>query len=199
MTHPHQNTVEHANEAQQHAAAAEHTDDTASVTSQTSAEAEASSNGVDAETSDKLVPVTEAIRYRKRAQAAEQKIGDLNTQLEQLQQQLDEAQHTVTHLERRQQIDALLAEAEAIDLETARLLTERAVEQMSEPDVSLAVDELRRNKPYLFQHSTDTNSGAMAARDAANVTGAEQAAEHAARSGDRRDLLHYLRLRRQTQ
>jgi len=146
---------------------------------------------------DKLVPVTEAIRYRKRAQAAEHQVGELNGQLEQLQHQLNQTQQTVTHLERRQQIDGLLADADAVDLDTARLLTERAVAQMDEPDIKLAVDDLRRTKPYLFHHRTPSASGAMAARDDGTETQTQAAAERAVSSGDRRDLLNYLRLRRQ--
>ncbi len=150
------------------------------------------------ESMDKLVPVTEAIRYRKRAQAAEQQIGELNGRLEQLQTQLGEAQQTVSHLERRQHIDGLLADADTIDLEAARLLTERTIEQMDEPDVKLAIEDLRRTKPYLFRHHAAESSGAMAARDrAAAGAGVQQAAERAVSTGDRRDLLDYLRLRRQ--
>lgn len=148
---------------------------------------------------DKLVPVTEAIRYRKRAQAAEQQLNELNSRFEQLQSELGEARQTVEQLERRQQIDALLAEADAVDIEAARLLTERAVEQMSEPDVQLAVADLRRTKPYLFRQGRAEGGGAMTARFgsvAGDPPEAEEAAQRAAISGDRRDLLDYLRLRR---
>lgn len=157
------------------------------------------SPGPTGDTGDRLVPVTEAIRYRKRAQAAEQRLNELNERLEQLQGELGEAHQTVEHLERRQQIDALLAEADAIDIEAARLLTERAVEQMSEPDVQLAVADLRRTRPYLFRHRSTDGSGAMAARFGSTDSPpavAEQAAQRAVTSGDRRDLLDYLRLRR---
>lgn len=156
-----------------------------------------------AEHTDKLVPVTEAIRYRKRAQAAEQQLDELNHQLEQLQGELTESRQTVTHLERRQHIDALLADAEAIDIETARLLTEQAVEQMDDPDVRLAVDELVQSKPYLFRQRADESSGAMAARpdhsSQAFPQHVDQTAQRAVSTGDRRDLLDYLRLRRTRQ
>lgn len=146
--------------------------------------------------SEKLVPVSEAIRYRKRAQTAEQRLGDVQAQLEALQGQLDAAHQTVGHLERRQQIDALLAESDAIDMEAARLLTERAVAQMSEPDVKLAVRDLRRHKPYLFRQRMAGGHGAMAPRLHDDEALADHAAEQAMHTGDRRDLLHYLRLRR---
>ena len=168
--------------------------DDASENANTNADTDATA--MEAETGDKLVPVTEAIRYRKRAQAAEQQLNELNERFEQLHGELRKAQQTVTHLERRQHIDALLADADAIDLDTARLLTERAVEQMSEPDVRLAVDDLLHTKPYLFRQRHVSSSGAMAGRDHADGASAEQAAERAVNSGDRRDLLDYLRLRR---
>ena len=146
---------------------------------------------------DKLVPVTEAIRYRKRAQAAEQQLEGLQAQLTEAQQRAEQAEQTITSLERRQRIDALLAEADAIDLDAARLLTEAAVQQMDEPDVTEAVQDLRRHKPYLFHpDSSDAQGLALAPV----IEGADdplaQAAEQAQHSGDRRDLLRYLRLRR---
>lgn len=148
-------------------------------------------------TADKLVPVGEAIRYRKRAQTAEQQLERLNEELRGLSAKLNEANQTITGLERRQQTDALLTDADAIDLEAARLLTEQAVLMMDEPDIKLAVEDLKRHKPYLFRHRHDTDHSAMA--PAVQPTGhdpAEQAAQNAARTGDRRDLLRYLRLRR---
>ncbi len=145
---------------------------------------------------DKLVPVSEAIRYRKRAQTAEQQLGELRDRFTQLQAQLDSSQDTITSLERRQKIDALLTNSDAIDLEAARLLTEISVSQMDEPDVSAAVSDLRRQKPYLFRHRPRVNDSAMAPRVDLPAAQASAAAERAAATGDRRDLLDYLRLRR---
>lgn len=146
---------------------------------------------------DKLVPVSEAIRYRKRAQTAEQQLEQINEELGAMRAKLDEANRAVTSLERRQKVDALLMESDAIDLEAARLLTEQAVLQMDEPDIEMAVEDLRRHKPYLFRRRRDPDDSAMA--PSIHHPGhdpAEQAAEQAARTGDRRDLLRYLRLRR---
>jgi len=151
------------------------------------------------EDADKLVPVSEAIRYRKRAQTAEQQLGELRDRFTQLQTQLDSSQDTITSLERRQKIDALLTDSDAIDLEAARLLTEISVSQMDEPDVSTAVSDLRRQKPYLFRHRPRPTDSAMAPRVAPGAVlpaAQDAAAERAAATGDRRDLLDYLRLRR---
>ncbi|MEM9417484.1 MAG: hypothetical protein AAGA25_00335 [Planctomycetota bacterium] len=66
---------------------------------------------------------------------------------------------------------------------------------MDEPDVDAAVSELRRQKPYLFRQRRRSTDSAMAPR--VELPAAEEkAAERAAATGDRRDLLDYLRLRR---
>ena len=151
-----------------------------------------------AEPDVKLVPVTESIRYRRRAQAAEQQLTELRQQYTELQQSLEDAEQQVAMTERRRRIDQMLIDSEAIDLEAARLLTEAAIEQMDDADVELAVDELRQRKPYLFRRSSahSGGSGSMSAHPRRKGQPVNEAAEAAAVTGDRRDLLRYLRLRR---
>ncbi len=147
---------------------------------------------------DRLVPVGEAIRYRKRAQTAEQQLEDLNEEVRVMRAKLNEADETIVGLERRQKVDSLLTEADAIDLETARLLTEQAVTQMDDPEIELVVSDLKRHKPFLFRHKQSQGFSAMAPSiENHGHDPAEQAAEQATKTGDRRDLLRYLRLRRQ--
>ncbi|MEM9881677.1 MAG: hypothetical protein AAF800_02020 [Planctomycetota bacterium] len=146
-------------------------------------------------TTERLVPVGESIRYRKRAQAAEQRLTELADQFAGLKDDLEASRQTITLLERRQKIDALLAGSDAVDLEAARLLTEVVVGQMDEPDVEEAVRELRRQKPYLFRRPVRSAPTAMSP-DVEEPHDASAAAERAAATGDRRDLLDYLRLRR---
>lgn len=146
---------------------------------------------------DKLVPVTEAIRYRRRAQQAEQRLGDLERELGELRSAYDASQETITALERRERIDALLTESDTVDLEAARLLTEVAVAGMDEPDVAGAVADLRRHKPYLFDRGGVGLPSAMGPREPEREHDpAADAADEARQTGDRRDLLRYLRLRR---
>jgi len=146
---------------------------------------------------EKLVPVSEAIRYRRRAQQAEQSLQEMHRRVAALENSLHESRESIDQLERRRRIDALLVEADAIDLDAARLLTEAAVQQMDEPDVSLAVDDLRRHKPFLFHHDALDGLSAMGPRhDHEGHDPAQSAAANAASTGDRRDLLRYLRLKR---
>jgi len=151
----------------------------------------------DHSSADRMVPVSEAIRYRKRAQGAEQKMKHLQDQLEQLQNRLNEADQTIVSLERRHKIDAMLTESQVVDLETARLLTEHTVSMMDEPDIKTAVDDLRKHKPFLFHKPQSNISSTMTANvDAEHDYRLDQAAGKAINSGDRCDLLQYLRMKR---
>jgi len=146
--------------------------------------------------SERLVPVSEAIRYRRRAQAAEQGANDLKGEVQDARVELEQARQSIIQLERRQKIDELLIDSEVVDLEVARLLTEVAVEMMDEPDVKMTIDDLKRHKPYLFKTRGSDGSFMAARLRESSHHETEQAAGRAAISGDRRDLLRYLRLRR---
>ncbi|MDY7110267.1 MAG: hypothetical protein SYC29_16685 [Planctomycetota bacterium] len=148
---------------------------------------------------EKLVPVSEARRYRKRAQAAETTLSDLQHELSAQQAVVREQQELISDLQRRQQIDEQLIEAGAVDLETARLLADLSIGEMDEPDVGEAIEDLRRRKPFLFRH-TPGGSGALSPRETGESPVDDRltdAASEACRSGRRQDLLRYLHLRRQ--
>lgn len=86
-----------------------------------------------------------------------------------------------------------------MDLEAARLLTEVAVGLMDDADVQTAVDELRRRKPFLFRHPPGRDTGSASAispKARRTAAPAQDAARDAAATGNRRDLLRYLRTRR---
>ncbi|UCD74699.1 MAG: hypothetical protein JSV91_13035 [Phycisphaerales bacterium] len=147
---------------------------------------------------EKLVPVSEARRYRKRAQAAEKIASDLQQELAAKEADLAQRRRDLEELQLRQEIDELLIEAEVVDLETGRLLTELAAAATDEPDVEQAVAELQRRKPFLFRRSP-RSSGALSPRaegDDPLQHRLEDAAAEAGITGRRQDLLRYLRLRR---
>lgn len=124
--------------------------------------------------------------------------ADLRAQVDDLRRQLADAREQADLAERRRSIDQALTAAGAVDLDTARLLTEMAVAQMDDADVSVAVADLRRAKPFLFQSDPAPASGPMAAHAAspAGAAAAQRDAAHAAATGDRVALLRYLRTRR---
>lgn len=141
----------------------------------------------------------EARKYRKRAQAAEQTAAELQQELDATSSRVRELEETITALERRSRIDELLLDSDAMDLESARLLTEMAVAEMEQPDVDAAVAELKRRKPYLFRTGARNGASALAPKHEERATAhseAASAAEAATASGSRTDLLRYLRLRR---
>ena len=122
-------------------------------------------------------------------------LAALEAKLAETEKQLAAARAATDAAERRRQIDREIAQSEAIDHETAALLTEAAVASMPEPDVRRAVRELRARKPFLFRtHKPSAQSPAQ--REPAAHADLKQAAEDARTSGDRGLLLRYLRLRR---
>ncbi len=164
-------------------------------------------------------PVSEAKRYRKRAQAAEREVEELKKNLADREKVHAEQEQKIASLEQRQKLDELLHAAGTLDIEAARQLAQAALQQMPNPDgaeaLAEAVNDLRRHKPYLFQTAAGSRrtrpaSGAMSAREApgagsgaggASATDSRSVAmNHAAtdalQTGHRTDLLRYLRLRR---
>ena len=136
----------------------------------------------------------------------EDRVGALESRVSELVGTLALTREALDAAERRHQIDLALVEADAVDLETARLLTEVAVSQMDDRDVAQAVRELRQRKPFLFKGGTKPDSrpparitrhiGAMGAHAGAAVSPLRAFANEAATTGDRGALLRYLRARR---
>jgi len=116
-----------------------------------------------------------------------------------LQQRVEDLQAEVAQLQLARALDERLFESDAIDLDTARLLANQALDAMPEPDVDEAIDDLRRRKPWLFaRRSRPAGAQSPHATDAASphVHTLTDAAERAGATGRRTDLLKYLRLRR---
>jgi predicted transcriptional regulator len=129
---------------------------------------------------------------------AQEKIVQLEGAVESLQKELAAANQAVVVVERRAQIEQEVSRAKAVDVETACLLTEVAISEMDEPDVSLAVRELRSRKPFLFcgalKSASVSSMGAMA--PSTKQEDLESMAGKARLRGDRSELLRYLRARR---
>lgn len=151
--------------------------------------------------SEGVETVTEEQRWRKRALEAEAQVEELKRALAGALGDLEAAREALDASERKRQIECCLAEAGAVDVAAARLLTEAAVEGMEEPDVALAIGDLKRTRGWLFRRDgagmTGGGSSVMSGRPAERWGAAmEDAAEEAAVTGDRGALLRYLRLKR---
>ena len=76
---------------------------------------------LDGNDATKLVPVTESIRYRKRAQSAEKKSESLAEQLAEANQRIARMSQDVSDLQTEQKLACKLVAAGAVDLEAAVL------------------------------------------------------------------------------
>ena len=149
----------------------------------------------------KLVPVAESIRYRRRAQSAEKKVEVLAQALAEAKSQAAKAAEQLNDVQLEQKLIRKLAAAGTVDLETAVLIVKARMETGDGADVDSVVEQLRKEKQYLF---SGNNSGAATAKKTAGAkdriqnsqTILEKAARKASRTGNRTDLQEYLKLRR---
>ncbi|MBW8038517.1 MAG: hypothetical protein FVQ85_00795 [Planctomycetes bacterium] len=148
----------------------------------------------------RLVPVSESIRYRKRAQSAEKKIEALADQLAEAKAEAKKAAEQLSGIEVEQKLIRKLAAARPVDLETAVLIAKAKIEGETEADMDSVIEQLKKEKQYLFA----VTSGVVTAKKTAGVreraegsqTFLERAARKAATTGSRTDLQEYLKLRR---
>jgi hypothetical protein len=149
----------------------------------------------------KLVPVSESIRFKKRAQSAERKIEDLAEQLAEAKAEAKTTAEQLRKVQVEQKLVNKLAAAGVVDLETAMLIAKARMEGEAEADIDSVINkQLRKEKQYLFV----TVGGIVTAKKTAGAkdrmegsqTVLERAAKRAATTGSRIDLQEYLKLRR---
>jgi len=148
----------------------------------------------------KLVPVTESIRYRKRARSAERAAAALSEELSQAKVELGKLSEQLAAVRLEGELSKKLAAAGAVDLETAVLLAKSKVEGRAEAGVDDVVRQLKREKAFLFANPAEIAPLGKTAGAKDRVTGSRAAlstaAKRAATSGSRRDVQEYLKLRR---
>jgi uncharacterized coiled-coil protein SlyX len=146
----------------------------------------------------KLVPVTESIRYRKRAQSAEKQLEDLSEQLVQTKSEAAKMSEQLNEVRLEQNLMRKLAAAGAVDLEAAVLIAKTRLDG-DEASPDSVIEQLKKEKQYLF-----VGKETLAAKKTAGAkdrlqnsqTALEKAARKAATTGSRTDLQQYLKLRR---
>lgn len=150
--------------------------------------------------SPKLVPVTESIRYRKRAQSAEKRIEVLGEQLAQAKTETSKMAEQLKGVQIEQELMRKLSAAGTVDLEAAVLLAKAKAEAQDSVDLDIVIEQLRKEKQYLFvsRGGGATVQRTAGAKDRIQNTQAvvEKAAKKAATTGNRIDLQEYLKLRR---
>ncbi len=148
---------------------------------------------------DRQVPVAEAIRYRKRAQAAEKELAEVKTQRDLLQTEKQTLADQIGRIRQDQQIRMLLGAAGVTDLEAAELLVRDRLTASEEKDPQKVIEQLRKDKGWLFASRQGGGPSRTAGlRPQTDGSAALQdAAKKAVRSGQPADVQEYLRARRQ--
>ena len=148
----------------------------------------------------KLVPVSESIRYRKRAQGAEKKAESLAEELAEVKSQSSEMANELEKLQVEQQLMRKLAAAGTIDLEAAVLICKSKLEADAGVDLESVVEQVKKEKQYLFAETgaagTAKKTSGAKGRMQNSPTIIERAAKKAAKTGNRIDLQEYLKTRR---
>lgn len=148
---------------------------------------------------DRQVPVAEAIRYRKRAQAAEKELAEMKAQRDLLQTEKQALSEQIGRVQQDQQIHTLLVAAGTSDPETAALLVRDRLASAGEKDPQKVIEQLRKEKGWLFAPwqagGPLRTAGVRSVTDSSAVL--QEAAKKAARSGQCADVQEYLRARRQ--
>jgi len=139
----------------------------------------------------------------ERAEGAEtgskDRVDELLAEVAALRGELADAKSAAEKAGRRAEIEGVLTAAGAIDLEITTPLVEDVLGSMENGDVGKAVREVRASKRFLFRATGGGGSGrgsVMAGQPAGGGVGLEDLAGDAKSSGDRSDLLRYLRARR---
>jgi len=174
---------------------------------------------IDAETNDseereqrseRLVDVSEAIRYRKRAQSAEQKQSLLEQELAESRAEAERLNKNLSQMAIERQLIDKLVSAGVRDLEAAVIIGRARLEDDKKATAADVVEQLRKEKKYLFsEDSASAEAGILrqgyggqaktsGVKDKlSGTTGTlERAAKKAVNTGSRTDLQEYLRIRR---
>jgi hypothetical protein len=149
----------------------------------------------------KFVPVSESIRYRRRAQSAERKAAMLEEEVTRAKSQNEQLCEKVSRIELENKLVTKLISEGVSDLEAAVSVAKSRMEGSDDLDVDEVVEQLRREKNYLFGDaglhlSPSKTSGVKSRQVGSGQSIIERAAQRAAKSGHRGDLLEYLKLRR---
>ena len=149
----------------------------------------------------KLVPVSESIRYRKRAQSAEKQVEQLSEQVEVLKQKASELNNKLKSSEIESGLVRRLNEEGVIDVDAAVLIAKSKLGDSEEADLNSLVEQLKSEKQYLFADGESRNyhspkTAGVRERQGGGDKVLEKYAKRAANTGSRTDLQEYLKLRR---
>ena len=151
--------------------------------------------------SERLVDVSEAIRYRKRAQSAEQRQTVLEQELAENKAEVERLNKNLSQMTIERQLIDKLVSAGVRDLEAAVIIGRVRLEDDKKATAADVVEQLRKEKSYLFSDASTTatvgiKTSGVKDRLSGTTGTLERAAKKAANTGSRTDLQEYLRVRR---
>jgi hypothetical protein len=148
---------------------------------------------------DRLVPVSEAIRYRKRAQSAEKHAAELEDELRVVSGEKEKLVGELGGVRIERDLVSRLTQAGAVDVEGAMIIAKSKLG--GELDADAVVSELVKEKGYLFREAERVEAAGVTAvvREKGSMSRSllERSAKKAAMSGSRTDVQEYLKVRRQ--
>jgi hypothetical protein len=150
---------------------------------------------------DRLVPVGEAIRYRKRAQGAEKEVSELSANLKDANSKSEQLTIELENMKLENNLVSKLASVGAKDFEAVFLLAKKRLETSDAKDVDSVVEQLMKDKEHLFvsKHepiSAVGRTSGVRQRGDSSRRGLGNIAQKAAASGNRVDVQEYMRARR---
>jgi len=149
---------------------------------------------------EKLVSVREAIRYRKRAQSAENEAVKLQKRLEESKTENEHLNRQLSQIELDRQLAQKLTVAGVHDIETAVLVAKARLSGGEDIETDSVIEQMRSEKSYLFEEPEGLVTAAKTAgvkdRKPGGRSVLERSAKRAAVSGSRADVQEYLRVRR---
>jgi len=150
--------------------------------------------------SERLVDVSEAIRYRKRAQNAEQKQTTLEQELNQSRAEVERLNKSLSDMTVERQLIEKLASSGVRDLDAAVIIGKAKLQADTQATAADIVTQLKKEKSYLFADNLPSaaTSKTSGAKDRLSPMAGmlERSAQKAAKTGSRTDLQEYLRARR---
>ena len=149
---------------------------------------------------EKLVPVGEAIRYRKRAQGAEKEASDMAKEAKQLRELNEKLTGELEAMRTDHELMRTLSSAGAVDLEAAVLIARSRMADGEEKEIAPVVELLRQEKSYLFggppRREVASKTAGVKEKESGGQRVLEGRAKKAAASGSRADVHEYMRSRR---
>ncbi len=150
----------------------------------------------------RMAPVAESIRYHKRAQSAERRAEELESELAESKAEAERLTRELTATQKEQELIKKLAAESARDLEAAVLIAKARMGRDDKLDIGGVVEQLKKEKGYLFGQAAGSGGANTALRTSpakeqrSGAGSLERAAKKAAGTGSRSDLQEYMRKRR---